>query len=77
MMASLMSTRTIDMPSDRNASMSLTGAFPRVRLAVVRALLDELDRLDCEGASAAAAAVSRQLTEELKILSVELPAIVV
>jgi hypothetical protein len=65
------------MPLDRSASMSLTGAVPRVVFAVIRTLLDELDRLHREGDWAAADAVRRQLAEELKILSVVSPAIVV
>jgi hypothetical protein len=65
------------MPLDRNASMSLEGPVPRVRLAVIRTLLHELDRLHDAGDWAAADAVRRQLAEELKILSVGSPAIVV
>jgi hypothetical protein len=65
------------MPLDRNASMSLEDAAPRVRFAVIRTLLDVLDRLHDEGDWVAADAVRRQLAEELKILSVGSPGIVV
>jgi hypothetical protein len=77
MTASLMSERRIEMPFDRNASMSLTATFQRLRFAVIRTLLDELDRAHRKGDWRAADAVSRQLTEELEILAVVLPAVVV
>jgi hypothetical protein len=52
-----------------NASMRLIGFLPRVRLAVIRALLDEVNRLHDAGDWQGAGAVRRQLTQELEVLS--------
>jgi hypothetical protein len=52
-----------------NASMRLIGFLPRVRLAVIRTLLDEVNRLHDEGDWQGAEAVRRQLTQELEALS--------
>jgi hypothetical protein len=62
-----------DIPLFRSASMWLMGSVPPVRLAVIRALVDEIDRLTDEGDWGTADAVSRQLTEELELLSVAFP----
>jgi hypothetical protein len=66
-----------DMHLCRNAPISRGLSFARVRLAAVRALLDEIERLQRDGDRQAVDAVMRQLTEEMDVLSFLVPAFLV